>query len=97
MCFLSPNDFVLADDFETYINEWNKKSELATHYLLKAEKFLKEGNKSKGCSNQKKASEYGINATESLIKAIKINGSTDGLDVFESGLNKWRELRDFCE
>ena len=35
-------------------------------------------------------------ATESLIKAMRINGSSDGLENFESGLNKWRELGDFC-
>ena len=70
---------------------------MATQYLYQAEKFLKEGNKEKGCANQKKASKYGIEATQSLIKAMKINGSTYGLANFESGLNKWRELGDFCE
>ena len=85
-----------ANDFETYMREWNNKRELATQYLLDAEKALKEGDEATGCVNQRKASQYGIEATKSLIEAMKINGSTDGLDNIESGLNKWRELGDFC-
>tara|TARA_B100000700_G_C14564696_1_gene632744 strand:+ start:361 stop:648 length:288 start_codon:yes stop_codon:yes gene_type:complete len=87
----------LAEDFQTHMNEWNEKRVLASQYLLDAEKFLKEGDKAKGCSKQREASQYGIQATESLIKAMKINDSTDGLENFESGLKKWRELGDFCE
>ena len=85
-----------AVDFESYMQEWNDKRELATQYLLDAEKALKEGDEATGCVAQRKASKYGIEATESLIKAMKINGSTDGLENFESGLNKWKELGDFC-
>ena len=87
---------VFAEDFETYMQVWNEKRELATQYLLNAEKALKEGDEATACVTQRKASKYGIEATESLIKAMKINGSTDGLENFESGLNKWRELGDFC-
>ena len=85
-----------TEDFEFYMQEWNNKRELAAQYLLEAEKALKEGNKSLGCVQQSKASKYGIKATEALIKAMKINGSIDGIDNFKSGLNKWRELGDFC-
>ena len=85
-----------AGDFELYMQEWNSKRELATQYLLDAEKALKEGDEATGCATQRKASQYGIEATESLIKAMKINGSIDGLDNIKSGLNKWRELKDFC-
>ena len=87
---------IFAQDFESYMYEWNDKRELATQYLLEAEKALKEGDKTTGCTKQRKASKYGIEATESLIKAMKIHGSIDGLENFESGLNKWRELGDFC-
>ena len=85
-----------AEDFESYMQVWNEKRELATQYLLDAEKSLKEGDEATACVTQRKASKYGIEATESLIKAMEINGSTDGLENFESGLNKWRELGDFC-
>ena len=88
--------FAFAQDFEFYMQEWNDKRGLATQYLLDAENALKEGNKASGCVKQRKASKYGIEATESLIKAMKIHGSTDGLENFESGLNRWRELGDFC-
>ncbi|WP_320667493.1 hypothetical protein [Prochlorococcus sp. MIT 1307] len=85
-----------AEDFESYMQEWNEKRELATQYLRDAERALKEGDEAISCTTQRKASKYGIEATESLIKAMKINGSTDGIENFELGLNKWRELRDFC-
>ena len=78
------------------MNEWDEKRELATQYLIDAEKAIKAGDKTNGCLKQRKASDYGIEATESLIKAMKINGSTDGLKNFESALNKWREIGDFC-
>ena len=89
-------DPAFAQDFDMYMKEWNEKRELATQCLLDAEKSLKEGDEATACVTQRKASKYGIEATESLIKAMKINGSTDGLENFESGLNKWRELGDFC-
>ena len=94
---ISSTSSVFAEDFETYMKIWDEKRELATQYLFYAEKSLKEGDKATSCFNQRKASKYGIEATESLIMAMKINGSTDGLESFESGLNKWRELGDFCE
>jgi len=89
-------DPAFAENFDMYMQEWNEKRELATQYLLDAEKALKEGDEATACITQRRASKYGIEATESLIKAMKINGSTDGLENFESGLNKWRELGDFC-
>ena len=85
-----------AEDFESYMQEWNEKRELATQYLLDAEKSLKEGDDATACVTQRKASQYGIEATESLIKAMRIIGSTDGLENFESGLNKWKEIGSFC-
>ena len=97
LLMISVSSSVFAGDFETYMKVWEQKRELATRYLLKAEKSLREGNKDNGCSNQRKASKYGIEATQSLIKAMKINGSEDGLDGLQSGLNKWRELGDFCQ
>ncbi len=82
--------------FADYMNEWNEKRDLATKNLLEAEQALKEGDKKLSCIYQRKAGANGIEATQSLIKAMKSNGSTDGIENFEAGLNKWKELRDFC-
>ena len=89
-------DQVFAEEFESYMQEWDTKRDLATQYLIDAEKALKEGDEISGCISQRKAGEYGIEATESLLKAMEMNGSTEGLQNIKSGLNKWRELRDFC-
>ena len=85
-----------AKDFDAFMLEWNENRELASQYLLAAEKALKEGDKNLGCANQQKASKYGVEATRSLIRAMKSIGSTDGIENFEAGLNKWKELGDFC-
>ena len=85
-----------AQDYEKYMEEWNDKRELATKYLLEAEEDLKIGNKASSCEKQRKAGTYGIKATKSLMEAMKLNGSTYGLENIESGLRKWEELRDFC-
>ena len=34
--------------------------------------------------------------TLSLIKAFELSGSTDDLSNIKSGLDKWKEIRDFC-
>ena len=44
------------------------------------------------CATQKEASEFGISATESLIAAMKINGTMDSLENLKAGLNKWKEI-----
>ncbi len=91
---------VIAEDineFESSISNWNNKIALASKYLKKAESALKEGNKRMGCINQKKAGKLGVEASESLIKAFELkSASKRELDNFENGLNKWKELRDFC-
>ena len=95
----SPSDVVLAgtqDVFEDYMNNWTEKKTMASKYLLKAEEAFKNGDELTGCAIQKKASKYGIEATYSLIKAMEVNESTDGLENLETGLNKWKELGDFC-
>ena len=95
--FVALSSSAIANDFNSYMKVWEEKRTLATELLLDAEKALKQGDKTNSCASQRKASKYGIEATESLIKAMKINGSTEELQAFESGLNKWRELGDFCE
>ncbi len=84
------------ESFEILMQEWNQKKELASQYLIEAEDAFKSGDELSGCVTQQKAGIYGIEATESLIKAMKSKGATDGLENLEAGLNKWKELRDFC-
>ena len=83
-------------NFDYHLENWNKNIELASQYLKDAEKELKNGDELQGCINQRKAAKYGIEATESLIKAFEVNGSTEDITNIKAGLNKWKELRDFC-
>ncbi len=78
------------------MGEWNEKRILASQYLLKAEKALKAGDKAKGCINQLKASKYGIEATQSLKEAIRLNGTAQGLEVVESQQRRWKALVELC-
>ena len=78
------------------MGDWESKKTIASEYLKQAENAFKEGDELTGCSFQRKASLYGIEATKSLISAMEVNGTKDGLENLEGGLNKWRELGDFC-
>ncbi len=84
------------EDFKIYMDNWNQKIKLASEFLDKAETELKNGDAIQGCINQKKAARLGIEATESLINAFKVNGSQNDIENIENGLQKWKELRDFC-
>ncbi len=79
-----------------YMNEWDEKREDASRYLEEAEKAFRNGDEITGCIAQRKAGEVGIDATKSLINAMKANGSTDGIENLNSGLLKWQELKDYC-
>tara|TARA_B100000700_G_C14479083_1_gene594227 strand:- start:210 stop:539 length:330 start_codon:yes stop_codon:yes gene_type:complete len=83
-------------EFEMYLSDFYKKHEQARIILKGIETDLKEGSRAGICARQQKAANYGIEATESLIKAFKINGSDTELDNLKAGLDKWRELRDYC-
>tara|TARA_B100000965_G_scaffold5723_1_gene4467 strand:- start:177 stop:506 length:330 start_codon:yes stop_codon:yes gene_type:complete len=83
-------------EFEMYLSDFYKKQEQASTILKEIETDLKEGSRAGICAKQRKAANYGIEATESLIKAFKINGSNTEIDNLRSGLDKWRELRDYC-
>ncbi len=93
---VNPASAYSPEKYEDYLNNWNSKIKLASEFLDNAEKELKNGNEIQACLNQRKAAKYGIEATESLIKAFKESGSTDDLSNIKAGLNKWKELRDFC-
>ena len=83
-------------EFEMYLSDFYQKQEQASKILKEIEIDLKEGTRDKVCSRQREAAKYGIEATESLIKAFKINGSKIKMENLQAGLNKWKELRDYC-
>ncbi len=78
------------------MNDWDEKINLASQFLDKAEESLKSGDALQACSDQSQASKYGIEGTQSLIKAFVISGTTDDLADLESGLAKWKEIGESC-
>ena len=88
---------VKADtEFEMYLKDFYKKQERASQILKEIETDLKDGSRDKVCARQREAAIFGIEATESLIKAFEVNGSKNQIDNIKAGLDKWRELRDYC-
>ena len=85
-----------AQNFDKFMSEWNEKKELASEYLLKAEKEFQAGDELSACASQKEASEYGIEATQSLIYAMEANGTKESIENLRAGLNKWKEIGDVC-
>jgi len=82
--------------YEIYLNDFYKKQHKASEILKGIEIDLKDGSRDRVCSRQREAARYGIEATESLIKAFEINGSNTERRNLQAGLNKWKELRDYC-
>jgi len=83
-------------EFEKYLSDFYYQQEQASKILKEIETDLKDGSRERVCARQKEAANHGIAATESLIKAFKINGSMTQMDNLRAGLDKWRELRDYC-
>ncbi len=83
-------------EFEMYLSDFYQKQERASKMLKEIEIDLKDGSKDKSCAKQREAASLGIKATESLIKAFKINGSNTQMENLQAGLAKWKELRDYC-
>ena len=83
-------------EFEMYLNDFYQKQEEASKILKEIETDLKDGSRDRLCARQRKAARYGIEATESLIKAFRTNGSKTQIENLQAGLDKWRELRDYC-
>ncbi len=83
-------------EFEIYLNDFYQKQEKASKILREIETELKDGSRDRVCARQKEAASYGIEAMESLIKAFKTNGSKTEMENLQAGLDKWRELRDYC-
>tara|TARA_Y100001968_G_scaffold302308_1_gene315536 strand:- start:670 stop:1002 length:333 start_codon:yes stop_codon:yes gene_type:complete len=84
-------------EFEMHLNDFYQKQERASQILKDIQTDLKDGSRDKVCARQREAAIYGIEATESLIKAFEVsNGLRDQTENLQSGLDKWRELRDYC-
>ena len=83
-------------EFEMYLIDFYQKQEKASKILKEIETDLKDGSRDRVCARQREAASYGIEATESLIKAFKTNGSKAEMENLQAGLDKWRELRDYC-
>ena len=83
-------------EFEMHLSDFYQKQEKASQILKEIETDLKDGSRERVCARQREAASYGIEATESLIKAFKTNGSKAEMENLQAGLDKWRELRDYC-
>ena len=83
-------------DFEMYLSDFYQKQEKASKILKGIEKDLKDGSRERVCVRQREAASYGIEAMESLIKAFKTKGKDTEVENLQAGLDKWRELRDYC-
>tara|TARA_B100000700_G_scaffold314442_1_gene401028 strand:+ start:189 stop:530 length:342 start_codon:yes stop_codon:yes gene_type:complete len=96
--FIFANEAKASDsvNFERFMAEWNEQKELASKYLLKAEDEFKSGDELSACASQKEASDYGVAATQSLIYAMEVNGTTDSIENLEAGIQKWKEIGDVC-
>ena len=94
--FFSVMSVNAESEFEMYLNNFYQKQEKASKILKEIEIDLKDGSRDRACARQREAAKYGIEATESLIKALKTNGSKNEIENLQVGLEKWRELRDYC-
>ena len=83
-------------EFDMYLSDFYQKQEKASKILKEIETDLKDGSRDRVCARQREAASYGIEATESLIKAFKTKGSESQMENLQAGLDKWRELRDYC-
>ena len=96
LLFFSVISVNAESEFEIYLSDFYQKQEKASKILKEIEADLKDGSRARVCARQREAANYGIEATESLIKAFKTNGSKTEMENLQAGLEKWRELRDYC-
>ena len=83
-------------DYDQYMHTWDENIVLAKEYLREAEKSLNNGDALDSCVNQRKASEYGLIATEARISAAEIKAENDIIPNLQDGLKKWKAFGDFC-
>ena len=96
LLFFSVISVNAESEFEIHLSNFYQKQEKASKILKEIETDLKDGSRDRVCARQREAASYGIEATESLIKAFKTNGSKTEMENLQAGLDKWRELRDYC-
>ena len=96
LLFFSVISVNAESEFEMYLGDFYQKQEKASKILKEIETDLKDGSRDRVCARQREAASYGIEAMESLIKAFKTNGSKTEMENLQAGLDKWRELRDYC-
>ena len=96
LLFFSVISVNAESEFEMYLSDFYQNQEKASKILKEIETDLKDGSRARVCARQREAAIYGIEATESLIKAFKTNGSISQMENLQAGLDKWRELRDYC-
>ena len=82
--------------YEEYMDDWNKNISLAKKYLNDTQIALDQEDTLVACSSQRKASEYGIKATKSRIKADKLKGFLEEIPNLEDGLARWEAFGNFC-
>ena len=87
----------LEDDFQNRLLIWEDNISEARNYLRKAEKLFKDGNYNQACKSQKKASNYGVIATNSLIKAFVLNDDSEDIKYLEIALEKWKNIGSLCK
>ncbi len=98
ICMLFISVPALAENnYDYYMQKWDENIGMAKNYLDKADHALEENDILLSCSNQRKASEYGIKAIESRIKAIEISGLDEEISRLEIGLEKWKAFGEFCQ
>ena len=96
LLFFSAISVSAESDFEINLSIFFEQQQKATKILREIETELKNGSRDRVCTRQREAASYGIEATESLIRALKNNVSMIEIENLQSGLDKWRELRDNC-
>ena len=96
LCFNSVRTVNADSKFDLYLSDFYQKQEKASKILKEIETNLKDGSRDRFCARQRVAASYGIESTESLIKAFKTNSSKTEMENLQAGLDKWRELRDYC-
>ena len=96
LLFFSVLSVNAESEFEMYLSDFYQKQERASKILKEIEIDLKDGSRDRVCARQREAASYGIDAMESLIKAFKTNNSKTEMENLQAGLDKWRELRDYC-
>lgn len=96
LLFFSVISVNAESEFEIYLSDFYQKQEKASKILREIETELKDGSRERVCARQREAASYGIEAMESLIKAFKTKGSKIEMENLQAGLDKWRELRDYC-